>query len=173
MAYAPPAFAPPPAAPKREPSFFVGSLSVGLGVPYGVLGGAVNVGMDYVTLMVGGGTSVYSGGAYALGLRLYFLNTSHKFRPHFTGVWGTTAAYKFSGDVDLKGTLHGFGFYGGLDHDVGEMGDFFLTYGIGYITHEDFPASVKSAFDRYGKDPPSAGTPIKFLFAAGYRFGGQ
>jgi hypothetical protein len=124
--------------------------------------------MDYFSVMAGAGTAL-EGPGYAAGVRIHFLDTSHKFRPHFTAVYGTTAAYKISGSVDLKGTLRGFAFYAGVDHDVGEPGDFFLTYGIGYITHEDFPASVKNVVG----DMPSLGTPIKLLFAFGYRFGGK
>jgi hypothetical protein len=169
----PPPEPPAPPKPKREPSFLGGSVSAGLGIPYGVLGGAVNLGMDYVTLMAGGGTTIVAGAGYALGLRLYFLHSGHKLRPHLTGVWGTTAAYKISGSVDMKGTLRGFGFFAGLDHDVGEPGDFFLTYGAGYITHEKLPDDVLSTLDRYGVDEPDMGVPIKFLFAVGYRFGGR
>jgi hypothetical protein len=137
------------------------------------LGGAVNLGMDYFTLMAGGGTSIVAGAGYALGLRLYFLDTGHKYRPHVTAVWGTTAAYKISGSVDMKGTLHGFGFFGGIDQDIGAPGDFFLTYGVGYITHEDLPDDVLATLNRYGVDEPDMGVPIKFLFAFGYRFGGK
>jgi hypothetical protein len=151
----------------------VGSLSAGLGVPYGVLGGAINLGMDYVTLMAGGGTTVVAGPGYALGLRVHFLDTSHRYRPHLTAVWGTTAAYKISGTVDMKGTLRGFGFFAGIDQDVGEPGDVYLTYGGGYITHEDLPDDVLATLDRYGVEEPDMGVPIKFLFAVGYRFGGK
>jgi hypothetical protein len=162
-----------PPAPKRDPSFFVSSVGGGLGVPYGVLGGAVTVGFDYLSLMVGGGTTIVAGAGYGLGLRAYFLDSGHKLRPHFTAVWGTTAAYAISGVVDMKGVLTGFGFYAGLDHDFGEPGGFFATYGLGYITHQDLPASVVATLNEYGVDKPDMGIPIKAMIAIGYRFGGK
>jgi hypothetical protein len=51
-----------------------------------------------------------------------------------------------------------------LDHDVGIPGDWYLTYGLGYITHEDLPM---------GLTPTDVGMPIKAMFSVGYRFGGK
>lgn len=155
---------PSPPEPKREPSLFVGSVGFGLGVPYGVLGGAVTLGFDYLAIIAGVGTTVVAGAGYGLGVRAYFLDSGHKVRPHFTAVWGTTAAYQITGSVNLTGVLNGFGFYAGLDHDIGAPGDWYATYGLGYITHESLP---------YGLTASDVGTPIKAMFSMGYRFGGK
>jgi hypothetical protein len=155
-------------------NFFSASLNLGIGVPYGVFGGAITAGMDYFALMAGAGSTIFAGFGYGIGARVYFMDTSpHYVRPHFTAVWGTTALYRISGDVDMNGTLRGFGFYAGLDQDVGEPGGLFLSYGVGYITHEGLPSKVTNVLEEHGQKEPNMGIPIKVFFAAGYRFGGQ
>jgi hypothetical protein len=148
-------------------------VGVGLGVPYGVLGGAVTLGFDYLAVIAGVGTTVVAGAGYGIGVRAYFLDSGNRLRPHFTAVWGTTAAYKISGAVDMTGVLTGYGFYAGMDHDFGVLGDWYATYGLGYITHKDLPASVVSTLNAYGVSKPDMGTPIKAMFSIGYRFGGK
>ena len=160
--YAPQPIAPPP--PPRETSLFVGSVGFGLGVPYGVLGGAVTLGFDYLAIIAGVGTTLVAGVGYGIGARVYFLDSGYRVRPHFTAVWGTTAAYQITGEVDITGVLTGFGFYAGLDQDFGQLGDWYATYGLGYITHGDLP---------YGLTASDVGTPIKAMFSIGYRFGGK
>jgi hypothetical protein len=158
-------------APPREPSFLSGSLAGGFGIPYGVIGGGFTFGFDYLSLIAGAGTTVYAGPGYSAGLRLHFLDTSNRWRPHLTAVYGTTTAYKVTmiGGTDMTGVLHGFAFYAGVDQDFGELGGWFATYGIGVITHEKFPTSVTDALGY----TPDAGNPVKFMVAFGYRFGGQ
>jgi len=159
-------------AVQSEPSFLMGSVGGGAGVPYGVIGGGITIGTDYLSLIGGVGTTVLAGPGYGAGLRAHFLNSSHKWRPHLTAVYGTTTVYQISGDVDLKGTLHGMAFYLGVDHDFGGPGGWFATYGLGYITHEDLPQSVKNTLASYGKSAPDMGTPIKLMVGIGYRIGG-
>jgi hypothetical protein len=173
--YSPPPGVVEPEAPtaSSESSTFSGSIAAGLGIPYGVLGGGFTLGIDYAQLIAGVGTSIYAGAGYSAGLRLHILDSSHSWRPHLTAVYGTTAIYKISGAVDLKGVLRGFAVYVGVDQDVGEPGGFFMTYGVGFITHEALPASVKNTLANYGEKEPSMGVPIKFLIAVGYRFGGK
>jgi hypothetical protein len=158
--------APPP---ESEASFLSGTIAVGLGVPYGVLGFGASFGFDYLQIIGGGGTTVFGGPGYAGGLRLHFLDTSHKWRPHFTAVYGTTTYYEISGSYSASGVLRGFGFYLGVDQDFGDLGGWFGTYGVGIITHEDFPSEVTNGLGY----TPSTGVPIKFMVGFGYRFGGQ
>jgi hypothetical protein len=121
--------------------------------------------------MAGVGTTVFAGVGYSGGLRLHFLDTSYHWRPHLTAVYGTTTYYKVTviGGTDMSGVLHGFGFYAGVDHDFGDLGGWFATYGVGVITHEKLPTEVTDAIGH----TPDMGVPIKFMLAFGYRFGGQ
>lgn len=161
----------PEGAPTHQPSVISGSVNGGFGIPYGGIGGQVTLGFDYLAVSAGAGT-VFYGSGWSVGARVYLADTSHKFRPHLTAVYGTTAAYQITviGGTDLQGTMKGFGFYAGLDHDVGDPGAFFMTYGVGVITHEDFPQEVKNLVS---SDKLDAGTPVKIMVGVGYRFGGQ
>jgi len=170
--YLPPRPYPPiEPTPRSEPSFLSGSIAGGFGIPYGVLGGGVTFGFDYLALVGGVGTTVFAGAGYSGGLRVYFLDTSHRWRPHLTGVYGTTTYYKITviGGDDMSGVLRGFAFYAGVDQDFGEIGGWFATYGVGVITHEKLPESVTDALGH----TPDMGVPIKFMVGVGYRFGGQ
>lgn len=181
--YAPPPYyyAPPPPppdvppAPRREPTFLVGSLAVGGGTPYGMIGGGFTFGFDYLSVIAGAGSAFFKGFGWGAGLRAHVLDTSHRWRPHFTAVYGTTCVYEISGlggFVYWSGVLRGFGFYAGVDHDFGDPGAWFATYGLGYITHEDLPASVRNAI---GASPEFgwSGGFIDIEVAIGYRFGGK
>jgi hypothetical protein len=149
-----------PPQPEHEPSLFVASVGFGMGVPYGVFGGAVTLGFDYLALTVGLGTTVVAGAGYGFGARIYFVDSGHEFRPHVTAVWGTTAVYQNGEYESSFGVVRGFGFYVGLDHDVGLPGGWYMTYGLGYITYGD-------------KTPASSDAPINAMLALGYRFGGK
>lgn len=176
----PPGYPPPPPdvppAPRREPTFLVGSLAAGGGTPYGMIGGGFTFGFDYLSVIAGAGSALFKGFGWGAGLRAHVLDTSHRWRPHFTAVYGTTCLYKvagaFSNVVYWSGVLRGFGFYAGVDHDFGEIGAWFATYGLGYITHEDLPASVRNAI---GASPEFgwSGGFIDIEVAIGYRFGGK
>lgn len=75
---------------------------------------------------------------------------------------GVLSCYKRC--VDIRGVLTGFGFYTGLDHDFGRLGDWYATYGLGYLTHGDLP---------YGLTASDVGMPLKVMFSIGYRFDGK
>ena len=176
---APPGYPPPPPdvppAPRREPTLLVGSLAFGGGTPYGMIGGGFTFGFDYLSVIAGAGSALFKGFGWGAGLRAHFLDTGHRWRPHFTAVYGTTCLYEISGlggFVYWSGVLRGFGFYAGVDHDFGDPGAWFATYGLGYITHEDLPASVRNAV---GGSPEFgwSGGFIDIEVAIGYRFGGK
>ncbi len=159
-------------APRPEPTFLVASLALGLGTPYGIIGGGFTLGFDYLSVIAGVGSALFEGLGYGAGLRAHFLDTSHRWRPHFTAVYGTTCIYRmpsFYSGAQSSGVLRGFGFYLGIDQDFGEPGAWFATYGLGYITHEELPASVRNAIG----GSPQLDMPIDILVAFGYRFGGK
>jgi hypothetical protein len=140
-----------------------------------MIGGGFTLGFDYLSVIAGAGSAFFKGFGWGVGLRAHFLDTSHRWRPHFTAVYGTTCLYEISGlggFVYWSGVLRGFGFYAGVDHDFGDPGAWFATYGLGYITHEDLPASVRNAI---GGSPEFgwSGGFIDIEVAIGYRFGGK
>jgi hypothetical protein len=149
---------PSQAAQQTEMNLAV-KVGAGIGIPYGVFGVGIDVGIPYFSLVAGLGTAL-EGIGWSAGVRVYFFNQTRKFRPHFTAVYGTTMI------VDVVGgngyTVNGFGFYGGLDHDIGPHGGLILTYGIGLVTNEPPGAGVE--------DPRFS---VKVMFGVNYRFGGR
>jgi hypothetical protein len=135
-------------------------VGVGAGVPYGVLGVGIDVGIPHFSLVGGFGTTAYGPVGWSAGVRAYLFDRTRRFRPHLTAVYGTTLI------VDVVGgdsyTVNGFGFYASLDHDIGPIGGLILTYGIGVLTNE----------------PPGLGAPdpqvfVRVMFGINYRFGGR
>jgi hypothetical protein len=135
--------------------------------------------MDYLTAVAGAGTLIFSGPGWAVGGRAYALDWTHKFRPHFTATYGTTAVWTLLAAKDdpstsvADGVLNGLGLFLGLDHDLGAPGGFIATYGVGYITHEELPAHAKALFAENGDSDPDLGAPIKIMLGIGYQFSGN
>jgi|WetSurMetagenome_2_1015567.scaffolds.fasta_scaffold587660_1 hypothetical protein len=131
-----------------------------MGIPYGVFGGAVSLGFDYLALIASIGTTVVGGAGYAVGARIYFADSGHEFRPHLTAVWGTTATFQTGSYDSWSQEVTGFAFYAGIDQDLGEPGAWYATYGLGYVT--------------YGSaSPPSSPVPVNLMIGLGYRLGGK
>ena len=135
-------------------------VGLGAGIPYGVIGAGVDVGISRFSLVGGFGTTAYGPVGWSVGLRAYLFDRTRRFQPHLTAVYGTTLI------VDVVGgdsyTVNGFGFYASLDHDIGPIGGLILTYGIGLLTN----------------DVPPAGAPdpqyfVRAMFGGNYRFGGR
>ncbi|MBN2709507.1 MAG: hypothetical protein JXR46_10730 [Calditrichaceae bacterium] len=82
------------------------SFGFGLGIPYGVLGGNVDINMaPQLNVSIGIGSSIVAGIAYNAGLK-YFLNTiEHSFRPRLSAYYGINA---ISSIADHEETYTGF-----------------------------------------------------------------
>ena len=140
-------------------------LGVGIGIPYGVIGGNAEIGMSYVAVLGGFGYGLFAPG-WSAGGRVYAAAPDKTWRPHATVVYGTTVVYQLKnavgGAVVEEGALNGMGFYLGVDQDVSRPGGSIWTYGIGFITHESLPAGLKES---------DVGIPIKIMVGWNYRFG--
>ena len=143
---------------RRADTGVAAQIGVGLGIPYGVLGVGVDVGVPHFSFVGGIGTTIFGGAGWAVGGRVYFFDRTRRFRPHVTVVYGTTAVVTDLFDTGY--TLKGVAFYGGLDHDIGPPGGLTLTYGIGGFTHEALPPNVTDS-----------GANVGALFGINYRFG--
>jgi len=154
-----------PAAALANPAQQTGTgmamkVGVGGGLPYGVFGAGIDIGIPHFSFVAGLGTALYGSLGWSAGVRVYFLDLTKRFQPHLTAMYGTTMVIK---DVPYKGdTVNGFAFYAGLDHDIGPVGGVILTYGIGVLTNEVPPPGVE--------DPRFS---VRALFGINYRFGGR
>jgi hypothetical protein len=153
----------------------LGKVGLGFGIPYGWIGAGFEFGTQYVSVVGGiGSTIIISGVGWSVGGRGYFLNSTHKFRPHVTVLYGPTVVYDIQVIPIFKkvGTLSGVSVYLGGDHDVGKIGGFVFTYALGFITHSDFPKDVQDAVHATGSNLPSFGSPVKVCVGFNYRIGG-
>jgi hypothetical protein len=151
-------------------------------MPYGLLGLGAEVGTQYFALVGGIGTAILAGPGWSVGGRVYFLNSTHRFRPHVTVVYGSTKGYDIRIDSwvngtqvssqEYTGTVSGVGILIGGDHDIGKIGGLILTYGIGYVTFGDYSQDVKDAYKTHGESPSDLGSHFTFNIGINYRFGG-
>jgi hypothetical protein len=135
-------------------------VGVGMGIPYGVIGTGIDVGLPRVSLVAGLGSALAGGLGWGAGVRVYFFDRTRRFRPHLTAMYGTTMIVEVGRDDGY--TVNGFAFYGGLDHDIGPVGGLILTYGVGLLTNEVPPAGV-----------PDPRVAVKVMLGINYRFGGR
>lgn len=159
--------------PKPEITSFAAKLGLGAGVPFGTIGGGLELGHEFVTATAGVGTTVSAGTGWAVGARAYFMGYQHKWRPFVQGVYGVAATYDVQiiggpGSGSYVGTLQGGGGYVGVDHDVGKPGGFVFSYAVGYLTHAGLPQAVTAALAAGAHASPEFGLPIKFLLSFNY-----
>ena len=92
------------------------TLGAGTGLPYGSpligVGASLEIGPHFA-LLAGAGPG--SDAIWAAGARIHFRRPAARWRPH----------------LSVLGFPDGWGVYGGVDHDVGRPGKWFLTYGAG------------------------------------------
>lgn len=139
---------------------FALKVGVGLGVPYGVLGAGIDIGISNFSLVAGLGTAL-EGLGWSAGARYYFFNQTRRFRPHFTAVYGTTMIVDVVGGTGY--TVNGFGFYASVDHNLFDPPDgLILTYGVGLITNE--PPGPGAEDPRFS---------VKVMFGVNYRLSGR
>jgi hypothetical protein len=121
---------------KKQSYGSVGSVGLGFGIPYGMLG--VNFDLKLFSVLyanAGIGTGIFVTPMYSAGLKCYFLSGSHKFRPRVLANWGTTSMLYLednSGDViersSFNSMLLGTGFQYALDIKNAFAFDFDVIY---------------------------------------------
>jgi hypothetical protein len=121
---------------KKQSYGSVGSVGLGFGIPYGMLG--VNVDLKLFSVLyanAGIGTGIFVTPMYSAGLKCYFLSGSHKFRPRVLANYGTTSMLYLedsSGDViersSFNSVLLGTGFQWALDIKNAFALDFDIIY---------------------------------------------
>jgi len=121
---------------KKQSYGSVGSVGLGFGIPYGMLG--VNVDLKLFSVLyanAGIGTGIFVNPMYSAGLKCYFLSGNHKFRPRVLANWGTTSMLYLedsSGNViersSFNSVLFGTGFQWALDIKNAFALDFDIIY---------------------------------------------
>jgi hypothetical protein len=88
-----------------------GSVGVGFGIPYGMLGANLDLKLVSVLYATGGiGTGIYVTPMYNIGLKCFLRSGNYKFRPRVMAGYGTTSMLNIednSGNTVEKGSLKG------------------------------------------------------------------
>jgi hypothetical protein len=121
---------------KKQSYGSVGSVGIGFGIPYGMLG--VNFDLKLFSVLyanAGIGTGIFVTPMYSGGLKCYFLSGGHKFRPRILANYGTTGMLYLEdeyGDVIERSSFHslcfGTGFQYALDISKAFAFDFDMIY---------------------------------------------
>ena len=85
----------------QEPSqvvFKKNSFGVGLGIPYGILGGNIDINVaPNLNLSAGIGTTVLAGIGYSFGFKYFFMPIERTFRPRVSAYYGVNTAIEYIG----------------------------------------------------------------------------
>lgn len=133
--------------PPLDESPLITELGIGLGLPYGVLGGKISLGNDIISGDLGLGLMPISwDGSFSIGGTIHLLDRYNNVRLKITGLWSNTAGYNliygqtssYSGSISSLKVLYkeafpGFGFFGGLDIKFGKTSNMFIDLNIGVV----------------------------------------
>lgn len=115
--------APPPLPGAAPDAPSRGSVGVGLGIPYGVLGINADVAlMDHVSLSAGVGTTMFAGVGYSAGAKLFFLPPEKRWRPRIAAFYGTNSIVVVEGSVSIKEKFNGLTVGAGVQRTFGTRG---------------------------------------------------
>jgi len=152
-----------------------GSIGIGIGVPYGVLGinGEIAI-HKHISLSAGLGSTTFAGLGYALGARVYLKPAENKLRPRVSlhyGVNSILANLVSSGSSPFDGEK-----FSGLTLGIGTLAMFGEKRKHGFDFEVVYLATRVGMQDEIDKMNASGNyehidTPGKIKIVAGYRFG--
>lgn len=77
------------------------SLGIGIGVPYGIIGGNIDINIfSNVNGSFGLGTTYFSGASYNLGIKIFFVDAKETFRPRVFAFYGINSVDKYERSDD-------------------------------------------------------------------------
>jgi hypothetical protein len=147
-----------------------GSVGVGIGVAYGVIGfnGELSL-LKYLGLSGGYGTTIVAGDAYSFGARLYATPSGSKWRPRISAHYGTNAFISVTGAREIQEKFKGLTLGAGVLGMFGEKRrtgfDIEIVYLQSWGNFEERYNQIISTFDEV-RGTPNMGK-VKILF--GYR----
>lgn len=86
------------------------SFWIGIGVPYGIIGGNIDLNIfSNINASFGLGTTYFAGASYNVGLKLFFANVHKVFRPRVFMFYGINSVDKYE-RVDYNNSYSGLSF---------------------------------------------------------------
>jgi len=139
---------------------------VGLGIPYGVLGGNIDINIaPNFNLSAGIGTSIVAGLGYNVGLKYFFSSVENSFRPRISAYYGVNSAVlkKFPNKEDEGEAYTGASIGLGAQWMWGESKTSGLDFDIIYL------ASTGLDIDKLKDEGFDVDEPSKIKISIGYR----
>ena len=134
-------------------------LGLGLGLPYGTIGGKISVGNSIVTGDIGLGMVPLSWDlSGSFGATLNLLDRYSPVRLKLSGLWSnsvctiifinqTFGQSLLTGDVLYKEIFPGFAFYGGVDIRLGKTSPYCVEFRVGGISPTAGIGEIKKRYD--------------------------
>jgi len=153
-----------------------GSVGVGIGVPYGILGinGEIAV-HKYFSLSAGLGSTIYAGLGYAVGARAYLKPAESKWRPRISMHYGVNSMIAVQ--ESLTGIYSDGKKFSGLSIGIGTLAMFGERRKNGFDFEVVYLATTGGLEDEIDKRNASGNyllefdMPSKINIVVGYRFG--
>jgi len=122
------------------------SWGLGFGIPYGVLGGNVDVNIaPNLNVSFGLGTTILAGVGYNFGLKYFFSSVENTMRPRIMAFYGVNAMSEIGNDTD---TYTGLSLGGGIQWMWGETKSNGLDIDVIFIATTGY--DIDELQDRYG-----------------------
>lgn len=159
---------------KKQAYGSVGSVGLGFGIPYGLLG--VNFDLKLFSVLyanAGIGTGIFVNPMYSGGLKCYFLSGGHKFRPRVLANYGTTGMLYLednSGDVIERSSFNSILLGAGFQYALDITNAFALDFDIIYITSNNKLLERAQELRNQGYDFDTSTGNIKVSFGIRYIF---
>ena len=148
-------------------------IGCGFGIPYGVLGGFIELSpISYFSLCGGLGTTLFSGWGWSVGTRLYFVERGYVVRPFASGYYGINGVISIRDQYYnsiFSETYPGFTFGGGLNLSFDEMRKHDIFVEVLYIINPEFFDEADAMKQTYDMDFYAV-FPVKVAIGYAYRF---
>ena len=137
------------------------SFGVGLGIPYGVLGGNIDINVaPNLNLSAGIGTTVLAGIGYSCGFKYFFMPIERTFRPRVSAYYGVNTMIEYIGGSKDNESFSGVNLGVGAQWMWGKTKSKGLDFDIIYIATTGLDAEEKGVEE-----------PDKVKISFGYRHG--
>ena len=145
--------------PPADEKPYIIELGLGLGLPYGTIGGKISAGNSFLTGNVGFGILPFAWDlSTSFGATLSLLDRYSPVRIKVSGLWSNTVAAiifinqsygqsTLSGDLLYKEEFPGFALYGGIDVRLGKTSPYFVEFQVGGIFPTVGLDEVKKRYD--------------------------
>lgn len=159
----------------REAHNSPGSVGIGFGLPYGVIGANLDIKLvSVLNLTAGIGTGIFVTPMYNVGMKCFLRSGNYKFRPRIMANYGTTSLLyieDYNGDVVEQESYNGLSLAAGFQWALNITNSVGIDFDIIYIVDDSEIEAKKVEYINEGYDLNlNATNNIKFSLGLRYIF---